>query len=99
MDPIGFALEHFDAVGRWRDTRRRRADRRQPASCPTARMIDGSPGVKRVLLRQPELFVSALTEKLMMYALGRNVQYYDAPAVRAIVRDAAAQELRVFGYR
>ena len=76
----------------------RRADRSRRASCPTARVVDGPEGVQALLTARPELFVSALTEKLMMYALGRNVQYYDAPAVRAVVRAAADAELRVFGY-
>jgi len=88
MDPIGFALEHFDAVGRWREldggspieTASRLADGTE---------IDGVEGVKALVLRSPERFVSAVTEKLLMYAIGRNVQYYDAPAVRAIVRAAA----------
>ncbi|HEX7235895.1 MAG TPA: DUF1588 domain-containing protein, partial [Gammaproteobacteria bacterium] len=88
MDPIGFALEHFDAVGRWRDddgglTIESRSE------LPDGRVIDGPKGVQEFLTSRPELFVSALTEKLMMYALGRNVQYYDAPAVRAVVHAAA----------
>ena len=90
MDPIGFALEHFDAVGRWRD-----ADAGQPIDAKSTLLdgstVDGLAGVQAMLLRHPELFVTAFTEKLMMYALGRNVQYYDAPAVRAIVRSAAEQ--------
>jgi hypothetical protein len=90
MDPIGFALEHFDAVGRWRDD-----DDGKPivtaSELPDGRPIDGLAGVQALLLAKPELFVSALTEKLMMYALGRNVQYYDAPAIRAAVRAAAAK--------
>ena len=90
MDPIGFALEHFDAVGRWRDT-----DAGQPIDAQSTLLdgskIDGLEGVQALLLRHPELFVTAFTEKLLMYALGRNVQYYDAPAVRAIVRGAAGQ--------
>ena len=90
MDPIGFALEHFDAVGRWRD-----ADAGQPIDALSTLLdgstVDGLAGVQAMLLRHPELFVTAFTEKLMMYALGRNVQYYDAPAVRAIVRSAAEQ--------
>ena len=88
MDPIGFALEHFDAVGRWRDD-----DAGAPieakSELPDGSVIDGPEGVQAMLTARPELFVSALTEKLMMYALGRNVQYYDAPAVRAVVRAAA----------
>lgn len=90
MDPIGFALEHFDAVGRWRDE-----DAGQPIDAASTLVdgtkIDGLEGVQSMLLRKPELFVSAFTEKLMMYALGRNVQYYDAPAIRSIVRAASKQ--------
>jgi hypothetical protein len=88
MDPIGFALEHFDAVGRWRDD-----DAGKPIDTASelldGSVVDGLAGVRSLLLEHPELFVSALTEKLLMYALGRNVQYYDAPAVRTIVRAAA----------
>lgn len=91
MDPIGFALEHFDAIGRWRAD-----DAGRPiealSELPDGTVVDGIEGIKALLLRQPELFVSAVTEKLMMYALGRNVQYYDAPAIRAVVRSAAEQD-------
>jgi hypothetical protein len=91
MDPIGFALEHFDAVGRWRDE-----DAGKPieaaSELPNGNVVDGPEGVQALLLGKPELFVSALTEKLMMYALGRNVQYYDAPAIRAVVGRAAAND-------
>jgi hypothetical protein len=90
MDPIGFALEHFDAVGRFRSD-----DDGKPivtaSELPDGRVVDGLAGVQALLLAKPALFVSALTEKLMMYALGRNVQYYDAPAIRAVVGAAAAK--------
>jgi hypothetical protein len=90
MDPIGFALEHFDAVGRFRED-----DDGKPidgaSTLTDGRTVDGLEGVQALLLAKPELFVSALTEKLLMYALGRNVQYYDAPAVRAVVHGAAAK--------
>jgi hypothetical protein len=90
MDPIGFAMEKFDAIGRWRE---RDADKAIDSSgvLPGGRAFDGVDGLKKVLLGQPELFVGAFTEKLMMYALGRNVQYYDMPAVRKIVRDSEKQ--------
>jgi hypothetical protein len=90
MDPIGFALEHFDAVGRWRDDDAGMAIESK-SELADGRVIDGPEGVQAFLTDRPELFVSALTEKLMMYALGRNVQYYDAPAVRAVVRSAATR--------
>ena len=91
MDPIGFAFEQFDAIGRFRET-----EGGLPietlSELPDGRIVDGVPGVKRLLLDEPERFVSAVTEKLLMYALGRNIQYYDRPAVRAIVRDAAGND-------
>jgi mono/diheme cytochrome c family protein len=91
MDPIGFALENFDGIGRWRD-----ADGGQPIDASGA-FPGGSPfvgvqGVKRELLAQPEQFVHTVAERLLMYAVGRNLQYYDAPSVRAIVKDGAASQ-------
>jgi hypothetical protein len=88
MDPIGFAMENFDAVGRWRDR-----DGEQPIDAsgvfPEGTRFDGIPGLKKELLRQPEQFVGTVAERLLMYAIGRNLQYYDAPSVRAILREAA----------
>lgn len=87
MDPIGFALENFDATGRWRDE-----DGGKPidvaSSLPDGTRLDGVDGVRQLLLRDPALFVEAMTSKLLMYAVGRNVQYYDGPAIRAIASDA-----------
>jgi hypothetical protein len=79
MDPIGFAMENFDAIGKWRE---RDADKPIEAA-------DGIPGLKKMLMEHSEEFVGAVTEKLLMYAVGRNLQYYDAPAIREIVRSAA----------
>ena len=79
MDPIGFAMENFDAIGRWRDR-----DSGKPIDAE-----DGIPGLKKMLLEHSGEFVSAVTEKLLMYAAGRNLQYYDAPAIREIVRSGA----------
>ena len=95
MDPIGFAMENFDAVGRWRDHDARQPRSTRPACSPTARTFDGMAGLKKVLLPTAGQFVDTVAEKLLMYALGRNLQYYDAPAVRAIVRRAAASQLHV----
>jgi mono/diheme cytochrome c family protein len=89
MDPIGFAMENFDAVGRWRDT-----DDGKPIDVsgvlPDGSKFQGMAGLKEMLLKNPQRFVGALTQKLLMFAIGRNVQYYDMPAVRAIVRQASA---------
>jgi mono/diheme cytochrome c family protein len=88
MDPIGFAMENFDAVGRWRD-----ADGENgidaSGAFPDGTTFDGVVGLKRELLRHPEQFVGTIAERLLMYAVGRNLQYYDAPSVRAILREAA----------
>jgi mono/diheme cytochrome c family protein len=88
MDPIGLAMEHFDAVGRWRQT-----DGGQPIDStgvfPDGTRFEGIDGLKRELLRHPEQFAGTVAERLLMYAVGRNLQYYDAPAVREIVRRAA----------
>jgi hypothetical protein len=91
MDPIGFALEQFDAVGRWRESEGG-LPIETASTLPDGSILDGVAGVKALLTKDPERFVSALTEKLLMYALGRNIQYYDLPAVRAVVRAAAARD-------
>lgn len=91
MDSIGFAFEHFDAVGRWRDTEGGLPIEAR-STLPDGTVLDGIEGVERLLVGEPERFVSAVTEKLLMYAVGRNIQYYDRPAIRAIVRDAAAED-------
>jgi hypothetical protein len=88
MDPIGFAMENFDAVGRWRDRDSGNAIDSSGAF-PNGTRFNGMAGLKKVLLGERDQFVNTVAEKLLMYALGRNLQYYDAPAVRAIVRQAA----------
>jgi hypothetical protein len=94
IDPIGLSFEKFDAVGR-----RRTAEAGLPIDAsgglPDGSAFEDVDGLEEALLRRPELFVGALTEKLLTYALGRGVEYYDAPAVRTIVRDAKAQDFRV----
>jgi len=88
MDPIGFAMENFDAVGRWRER-----DGEQPIDAtgvfPEGTKFEGIPGLKQELLRRPEQFVGTIAERLLMYAVGRNLQYYDAPTARAVLREAA----------
>ena len=87
MDPIGFAMEHFDAVGRWRDTDGGQAID-STGVFPDGTRFEGVAGLKRELLRHPEQFAGTVAERLLMYAVGRNLQYYDAPAVRDILRGA-----------
>ena len=88
MDPIGFALENFDAVGAWR-THEARAPIDASGQLLDGTKVNGAVELKKVLMRQPERFVETFTEKLMTYALGRGLAYYDTPTVRTIVRDSA----------
>jgi hypothetical protein len=94
IDPLGLSLEKYDAVGR------RRTVEAGVAIDASGGFPDGShfadvEGLESALLRRPELFVGAVTEKLMTFALGRGVEYYDAPAVRAILHDTRAERYRL----
>ena len=93
MDPVGFALENFDAVGRWRTLEEGRPVD-ATGGFPDGSQFTGVAGLERALLKRPELFTTALTEKLLTFALGRGVEPFDAPAVRQIVREAKAKEFR-----
>ena len=95
MDPLGLALENFDAIGRWRDRGETRGAIDATGELPDGTPFDGPAGLKDALLRHPERFVTTVTEKLMTYALGRGIEYYDASAVRAIVRGAAEDGYRL----
>jgi hypothetical protein len=100
IDPAGFALENFDAVGRWRDADNTpavtwvRSEATAPIDAsgvlPDGSKFNGPAELRQALLSDPSRFAATLTTKLMTYALGRGLEYYDMPAVRAIVRDAAA---------
>jgi hypothetical protein len=94
IDPIGFALENFDVIGGWRTVDESRQPVDASGTTASGQKIDGLAGLRALLLDQPEQFPRTVTEKLMAYALGRRVEYYDRPAVRKIVRDAAAQDYR-----
>jgi hypothetical protein len=94
MDPAGFALENFDAVGRWRTLEEGKSiDAR--GGLPDGDTFEGVSGLEKGLLNRPELFVGTLTEKLLTYALGRGVESHDAPAVRKIVRDSKTRQYRL----
>ena len=88
IDPVGFTLENFDAVGRWRDNEGDSGAIDVSGTLPGLGDVNGVAGLEEALLRRPELFATTLTEKLLTFALGRGVEYYDAPAVRKILRDA-----------
>jgi hypothetical protein len=93
MDPLGFALENFDAVGAWRteDDGARIDASGQLADGAT---VDGVVAMREAILRRPGLFVSTMTEKLLTYSLGRGIDHRDMPAVRAIARRAARNDYR-----
>ena len=93
MDPIGFSLENYDAVGRWRTTEGG-VPVDAAGSLPDGSTFTGAAGLRQALLRNPELFVTTTAEKLLTYALGRGVEEDDAPAVRGIVRAAHADDYR-----
>jgi hypothetical protein len=96
LDPIGFALEHFDAVGAWRT--RDGGTLGEPIDA-SGRLVDGTPvdgvvALRQALVREPETFVRTLAEKLVTYAVGRGLAATDMPVVRAVVRDAAREDYR-----
>jgi mono/diheme cytochrome c family protein len=94
MDPVGLSLEKFDAIGR-----RRTAEEGIPIDAsggfPDGSLFADVHGLEAALLRRPELFVGAFAEKLLTYASGRGVEYYDAPAIRTIVRETRPQDFRL----
>jgi hypothetical protein len=95
IDPYGLALENFTVIGSWRDYDRAADAPIDPTTAlPGGRPISGPVELRDALLERPDQFVQAMTEKLMMYALGRELEYFDMPQVRTIVRNAADQ-----GYR
>lgn len=93
MDPVGFALENYDAIGRWRTL-----EEGQPVDAagglPDGSKFTGVAPMEDGLVKRPELFVGTLTEKLLTFALGRGIESFDAPAVRKIVREAQADDFR-----
>jgi hypothetical protein len=91
MDPLGFALENFDAVGQWRDRDRYAgATIDTLAEMPDGTVLKGPDDLRNALLKKPDQFVQTFTERLLMYATGSKVEYYDMPTARRIV-DAAAK--------
>jgi hypothetical protein len=93
IDPVGFSLEHYDPVGRWRSTA---AGERVDVSggLPDGSRFEGVQGLETAILQRPEQFVGTLAEKLLTYAIGRGLEHYDAAAVRNILRAAAAEDYR-----
>src|SRR6202044_483476 len=96
MDPLGFALENFDATGMWRDKDRFAGTAIDSAGeLPDGTKIDGPDDLRKALLRRPEQFVQTFVENLLTYSMGRTHEYYDMPAVRKIVRETAAKDYKL----
>ena len=94
MDQLGFALENFDAIGEWRDIYASGAKVDASAQLPDGSKFDGPAELRKVLLSHSDEFLTTMTEKLMVYALGRGLEAFDAPAVRKIKRDATRDNYR-----
>jgi hypothetical protein len=95
MDPLGFSLENFDGLGRWRDTTGPGAGAIDASGVlPDGTKFDGPTGLRELLMSKRDLFVETFTERLLTYALGRGVEEYDRPVIRKIVREAAAHNQR-----
>ena len=94
MDPVGLATENFDAIGRFRTQSEAGGPIDASGGLPDGSTFDGATGLRKAVLNRPELFVTTLTEKLMTYALGRGLEYYDAPAVREIAKRARTEDYR-----
>ena len=92
MDPLGLALENFDAIGRWRGHMPGGIAIDASGTMPDGTAFDGPAELRGLLVRDREQFATVVTEKLLIYALGRGIEYYDAPAVRRIVRGSAADD-------
>ena len=95
IDPAGFALENFDAVGRWRTHDEFYNPIEPSGALPDGTEFDGLTQFREALVSRPERFVTTITERLLTYALGRGLEYYDAPAVRRIMREAAGENYRL----
>ena len=94
MDPLGLSLENFDMVGRWREVDEALIPIDASGVLPDGTTFEGPSGLRNVILSDPDRFVRTVTEKMLIYALGRGLEHYDMPAVRKIARDAAKQKYR-----
>ncbi len=94
LDPLGFSLDNFDAVGAWRSLGEGGTPIDASGVLADGTKVNGPADLRNALLSRPNVFVGTMTEKLMTYALGRGVEYYDMPAIRGIVHDAARKDYR-----
>jgi hypothetical protein len=93
MDPLGFALENFDGIGQWR-TAEDGARIDASGTLYNGVTVEGAVGLRQALVSHPDIFVGVMTEKMLTYALGRGLEYYDMPAVRKIVQDSRNRDFR-----
>jgi len=93
MDPLGFSLENFDATGQWR-VREEGGPVDASGQLADGSKVDGPVSLRQALMKRPDQFVGTMTEKLLTYALGRGLEYYDMPVVRSIARDSARNNYR-----
>ena len=94
MDPLGFALENFDGIGAYRKYEEDGSTIDTSAALLDGTKLDGPAGVRQVLLARRDQFVNTVSEKLMVYALGRPLEYYDRPALRKLTKESAANQNR-----
>ena len=94
IDPVGFALENFDSVGQWRDTTADGLPIDAVGTLPDGKTVNGPVQLREALLGRPDVFVGAVTENLLIYALGRGLEPTDMPVVRSIVKNAAQNDYR-----
>jgi len=94
MDPLGFALEKFDNSGRLRPVDEHFSEIDTSGVFPDGTKIDGPAGLREALLNHSDGFINTVVEKLLTYSLGRGIESYDAPAIRAIARGARAADYR-----
>ena len=92
MDPIGLVMEDFDAIGRIRNVNSDHPPIDTSGNLPGSESLDGVIGLRNMLVKNPAAFVGTMSEKLLTYALGRGLEYYDAPAIRSITKEAAAND-------
>ena len=95
IDPVGFALENFDSVGKWRDNGADGAPLDVAGTLADGTKVNGPAALREAILSRPDAFVTVVTEKMLTYALGRGLEPGDMPVVRRIVKKAAQNDYRL----